>query len=641
MLTFTLVLVLLSLPDPLLHPLVNRAQPPSVAWLDASWIYGQALAASQGIHWGSGLQWTHGPYGYLGSPVLVDAGHWLASVAVSVAVRLAFVGSVVLLLVRDRSPRWTWVFAGLVLVLPSSNLSLDIEAVVTATLLLMAALGEGPSARVLSFAAGVLVGLAFLVKGTALGSGIALLIVLGGICALRRDVVTVSACSVAALLTAGVLWWVGGQSVTDLGLFVRGTIELAAGYPSAMGRLGRLPGAALPVLAAGGGMIIGGTAFAVWGAARRGYRQTAERLALGVVVVYVQYRNTMVRPTLGSLVPLAGVILLMGLPLLGRLRWRDALGPAESGATVSRVRFAMPSLLVLLSVAELVIVPQPSILFLADRARGYAHAVDLIASPASREQERETTANAVRHSYRLAAAAVDGVRGGSTDVVPWDTGLVAGYGLKWNPRPVLQSYSAYTAWLDRRDAAFFESSSAPASVIYVNESIDGRYPIADEPAALQAMLNWYRPVAWSGQYLALRRNRSPGRAAIGSADVRCGTVGSWIEVPPTPPGEDRVGSVDLGMSAPGAIMAALLEPPETQFQLRGPWGQTAEMRLVRGSAGDGILLTGYASDAAAIADLWNGVVDKPITALRVSSRGAYAYSSTACVRFTRAQIVRH
>jgi hypothetical protein len=560
-------------------------------------------------------------------------------VVVSVAVHLAFVGSVALLLLRDRAPRSTWAVAALILILPSSNIPLDTKALVTATLLLMGALVGGRWPRGLPATAGVLLGLAFLVKATAIGAGVALLVVLAGISGLRRSPAILAICSVATLLSAAVLWWIAGQSFTDLGLFVRGTLELAAGYPGAMARLGHLPGAALPALAAGSGIIVGGTTIAVWMTSRRGYRQTAERLALAMVVVYVQYRNSMARPSLDSLMALAGLILVLAIPLLSWPRRRDSRTPVESSATRARFRAALPAMLVLLSAAELVALPHPSIVFLADRARGYAHAVELVVSPGSREEERLIAAKAVRQSCDLDATMSGPAGQAPTDVMPWDTGLVAGYQLKWDPRPVLASYSAYTSWLDDRDAAFFESSTAPVTVIYVNESIDGRYPIADEPGAFQALLKWYQPVVWRGQFLALRRSESPTRAAVGTADVRCGAAGSWVDVPPTIPGQDIYASVDFGLAAPGAVMAALLEPPETHFQLRGDWGRTDEMRFVRGSARDGILVTGYASDAAAIANLWRGVSDKPVTALRISSRAAYAYSSTACVRFTRTQLI--
>jgi hypothetical protein len=66
------------------------------------------------------------------------------------------------------------------------------------------------------------------------------------------------------------------------------------------------------------------------------------------------------------------------------------------------------------------------------------------------------------------------------DVIPSEISLVAANHLNWKPRPVFQSYAAYTQFLD--NANFRSLSKKDRNyIIYSFNSIDGRHPFFDEP----------------------------------------------------------------------------------------------------------------------------------------------------------------
>jgi len=67
------------------------------------------------------------------------------------------------------------------------------------------------------------------------------------------------------------------------------------------------------------------------------------------------------------------------------------------------------------------------------------------------------------------------------DVYPWNTHLLVENRFNYHPRPVFQSYTAYTPYLENLNFEFINSDSAPQFVAYEFESIDGRYPLFDEP----------------------------------------------------------------------------------------------------------------------------------------------------------------
>jgi len=103
------------------------------------------------------------------------------------------------------------------------------------------------------------------------------------------------------------------------------------------------------------------------------------------------------------------------------------------------------------------------------------------------------------------------------DVYPWDYSIIPANQLNWQPRPIIQSYAAYTSWLDKENAAHFESSNAASFLIWqldkvsldvltgCFESIDGRYLLNDEPNALISILRNYEPVYKDNKYIVYKK----------------------------------------------------------------------------------------------------------------------------------------
>jgi hypothetical protein len=80
----------------------------------------------------------------------------------------------------------------------------------------------------------------------------------------------------------------------------------------------------------------------------------------------------------------------------------------------------------------------------------------------------------------------------SIDIIPWEISLVAANQLNWKPRPIFQSYTAYTSKLDKIN---FESlSKKPRDyIIYQFGSIDDRHSFFDEPKTFAYVFCNYRP----------------------------------------------------------------------------------------------------------------------------------------------------
>jgi hypothetical protein len=86
------------------------------------------------------------------------------------------------------------------------------------------------------------------------------------------------------------------------------------------------------------------------------------------------------------------------------------------------------------------------------------------------------------------------VGGQRVDLLSYIQGVLFVNQLNWSPRPVFQSYSAYTPYLLRANAEYFRSSKAPEFVVLALMPLDGHMPTFDDGAALLAILERYEPL---------------------------------------------------------------------------------------------------------------------------------------------------
>jgi hypothetical protein len=88
----------------------------------------------------------------------------------------------------------------------------------------------------------------------------------------------------------------------------------------------------------------------------------------------------------------------------------------------------------------------------------------------------------------------------TVDIIPWEISLAPANNLNWKPRPIFQSYTAYTSHLDNLN---FESlSTNPRDfILYSFQSIDYRHPFFDEPKSFSFVYCNYHPsIIASGGY---------------------------------------------------------------------------------------------------------------------------------------------
>jgi hypothetical protein len=104
-------------------------------------------------------------------------------------------------------------------------------------------------------------------------------------------------------------------------------------------------------------------------------------------------------------------------------------------------------------------------------------------------------------------------KGSDVDSLPWDITDIPAGGLRYRPRPIIQSYSAYTHSLQELNRSFFLGQQAPAYLVLSAQSIDGRIsPDLDSPS-LDVIASRYEFVG-TGSKGSLILKRHNGRAAL-------------------------------------------------------------------------------------------------------------------------------
>jgi hypothetical protein len=102
---------------------------------------------------------------------------------------------------------------------------------------------------------------------------------------------------------------------------------------------------------------------------------------------------------------------------------------------------------------------------------------------------------AFEYSNFLLPDSIRKIIGNSTvDVYPWNIQLLLENRLNYSPRPVIQSYTAYTPELEELNFKHYNSDNAPDFVLYDFVSIDNRYPLFDEPKVNLVLLKNYKVV---------------------------------------------------------------------------------------------------------------------------------------------------
>jgi hypothetical protein len=244
--------------------------------------------------------------------------------------------------------------------------------------------------------------------------------------------------------------------------------------------------------------------------------------------------------------------------------------------------------------------------------RGASNWIALCKLDETRSSMRDFDAR-LKRERALPASIRERIGDDTVDIYPWEASYVWSNDLKWSPRPVFQSYCAYTPRLDQMGADHYRGRKAPKFIVYTHEAIDYQHPCAVDSRTWIEMLRWYDCVDREGDLLLLQRRAEPRwRGAERLEATALGFVKSY-ELPTAGDGHLFL-KAKFELSLLGKLQALFykVDPPLIRLEYKD--GEAANHRLVWRNAAGGFLVSSLPRKADGVVRLFQqGSADEVVS----------------------------
>lgn len=447
----------------------------------------------------------------------------------------------------------------------------DTRFTVIALLLVLSALLPPSLARELPLVAAL--GLIALIKMSFLA--LAIFVALGTALARRRPIYAVTFAT--ALLAA---WLGAGQRLATFPHFLASGFEVARGY-------------------AGATAVGSGVPMAVIGAA-----------GLAIAVVFIERR------------------FLSALLVLGLIAYLAKVGFVRDDLTHGN---AAAALLLLLATGYLLLRREamPRVRRVVLLVAGFAAAAIILAAlPVLHDRGLGQWSWLHHRTERLAAFEWDQSRyagarfvpvvEGTIDAYPWGSAALIARHMHYMPRPVFQSYMAWTPKLAALNTAWLRGPRAPEWLWTGIGSIDGRLPILDDAPSWLEMISRYDIASQSPEHLLLHKRAVPLALTTAPLTTLTAQLASDVVVP------DRGMvwcEIETQPSFAGVVRDLLGRPAMMTIETITASGQRTRWQASRAMLRGGFLISPQVIDVAGLSQLLSGNPGQRVVYLRVTGEG--------------------
>lgn len=446
------------------HP----AEPSAAAGLDPSYVQALGAGLRQGLQFGSELVFTYGPLGWFPAgnydPQLWVWRFWLWELALGALFAW--------LMARAcwRAPRpLERAAAALALVLPAMGDDGRSFVVLAAC---WALVGEVPLlCLALSMACLSLTKFSMLPLSVVVLSGASWRLWQQG---QRRSAWLLPLATLSCLVA---LWCVCGQALHNLPLFLQRSLELSLAYASAMSQPGE-PFALLSLLVCA----------SAWAWLARSERVAWPAALIGALGLYLVTKACWVRPGPNR----AAALAVLGAALYF---WSHGLSPVQRAA---RLGCTLLALLAAWAVES----PHHSRLATWSAAVQPWRHVERVAQQRA-DLQRDFDLPRVREA----------LQGAGVDCFSEETGIVLLNEFRWQPRPIFQAYSVWTAEHSALNAAALLSEQGPRFVLHHLTTLDERFPNHEDALSVAVLLEHFRPRLREGAFTLWERRAGPHESA--------------------------------------------------------------------------------------------------------------------------------
>jgi hypothetical protein len=171
---------------------------------------------------------------------------------------------------------------------------------------------------------------------------------------------------------------------------------------------------------------------------------------------------------------------------------------------------------------------------------------------------------------------------GSVDVYSFGQACVVAKGLKWLPRPVFQSYSAYTPDLIRMNAEHLQGDRAAQNLLFRIEPIDRRLPSLEDGYSWPVIASRYTLNRYEKEYAVFtRREQTEKLGDYVQIAEGTGQIGETVKLPASGP---VYASLDVRPTLIGKLVSVLFKLPSLNIQVDLPGDLKKSYRFIPGMA---------------------------------------------------------
>ena len=409
----------------------------------------------------------------------------------------------------------------------------------------------------------VVLGPLLLVKGT-LAVPIVVSIGAAALVVSQRSWIEAAILPCATLASLLVAWLANGQHLTDLLYYLWRESYVAGGYINAMSLFGNSN--EIWIYLTGAAVLLIGQIFP-----RRG---PVAPTIIGAVILFVAFKAGFVRHD-GHAMIAASTLLLLGFLLF---LYRGSIG-AGAGLLGSLVAW------LLIGAHHWPVDPISIWSRMTGAISNNLNAIRIAEGDPDAFRRRFEAAKA-----KIAAATALPPTNGVVDLYPNSQALLLASNRDYYPRPVMQSYSAYTPERTFLNANHLEGPHAPKTVFFAIEPIDGRYPTLDDGPSWPALLGQYQFRSFAQAYAVLDRVEGASASTIDPIIVsETPRFGDGVLVPQDTP--FVWAKMQFNPTLLGRFASIVFKMPLLQMDVTTANGQTTTFRLVPGVANAGFLLS--------------------------------------------------
>jgi hypothetical protein len=196
---------------------------------------------------------------------------------------------------------------------------------------------------------------------------------------------------------------------------------------------------------------------------------------------------------------------------------------------------------------------------------------------------------------------------GTTDIYPWDQSYLLASDNQWNPRPIMQSYSAYTPLLAQANEQHLRGDKAPDNIVFGVKTIGGRFPTLDDGLSWPALLDNYTLNKIDNDFKFAYLRKKPTLQKNSDFHVLHDEIHKIKENVLIPSTNDFVyAEINLKPTLLGKLWGMLYKPPHLLITLKLKNGGSAQYQVIANMVETGFFISPLIRDTKDFAIVSSG-----------------------------------